>query len=33
MKLNAMRKTFVALEMPQHYMGKLTERFENSKNQ
>ena len=33
MKLNAMRETFVAFEMPQHYMGKLTERFENSKNQ
>ena len=33
MKLNSMRETSVALEMPQHYMGKLTERFENSKNQ
>ena len=33
MKLNSMRETSVAHEMPQHYMGKLTERFENSKNQ
>ena len=33
MKMNSMRETSVALEMPQHYMGKLTERFENSKNQ
>lgn len=32
MKLNSMRETSVALEMPQHYMGKLTERLENSKN-
>jgi len=33
LKLNSMRDTSVALEVPQHYMGKLTERFENSKNQ
>jgi hypothetical protein len=32
MKLNSMRDTSVALEVPQHYMGKLTERFENSKD-
>jgi hypothetical protein len=31
--LNSMRDTSVAFEVPQHYMGKLTERFENSKNQ
>ena len=32
MKLNSIRETSVALEMPQHYMGKLAERFENPKN-
>lgn len=33
LKLNSMRDISIALEVPQHYMGKLTERFENSKNQ
>jgi len=33
LKLNSMRDTSVAFEVPQHYMGKLTERFENSKHQ
>lgn len=33
MKLNSIRDTSVVFEMPQHYMGKLVDRFGNSKDQ